>query len=158
MLHKYSKRKAVTSRKNKCPEKRLVETELLPRALQHGFDLSIVESKAVYSKSIGRYIRGQTSESMTDLVGNNGPIACYIEAKAKGKLSSFNASKNYRQIAFVERKIESGAFVAVVDCFDVLIELWYKWLSEDNPLEKKRILKDALPRRRKKFDGLDFED
>lgn len=148
----YSKRKAITRRRNKSPEKNLVETEILPRAWQHGFDLSIVESKAVFSQNIGRYIRGQTNESMTDLVGNNGPIACFIEVKAKGKLSSFNSEKNYRQRAFVERKIDSGAFVAVIDNFDSLYDLWLRWLSEDSIVEKKRILRDALPRRYRKFD------
>lgn len=121
-------------------------------AWQHGFDLSVIESKAVFSENIGRYIRGQTSESVTDLVGNHGPISCYVEVKARGKRSDFNKKKNYRQIAFVERKIESGAFVAVVDSWHLLYDIWLRWLAEDHPLEKKRILKDALPKRRRTFE------
>lgn len=159
----YSGRKAITSRKkrktgrrNKTPEKNLVESEIYPRALQHGFDLTVVESKAVFSENIGRYIRGQTGEAMTDLVGNHGPIACYIEVKARGKRSDFNKKKNYRQRAFVERKIDSGAFACVVDSFDLLYDIWLRWLAEDHPLEKKRILREALPRTRKRFDGKDF--
>ena len=132
------------------PEK-IVETEIMARAWQHGFDLSIVDSKAVYSEKIGRYLRGQTSEAMTDLVGNRGPIACYIELKAKGKLSSYNAPKNFRQRDFVERKINSGCFACVVDSWELLWEIWTLWEIEDSVLERRRILLDYLPKRRQSF-------
>lgn len=126
------------------PEK-LVEQEVMSNAWQHGFDLTVIESKAVYSKSIGRYIRGQTSESVTDLVGNRGIISCYIELKAKGKRSQFNTPKNYRQRAFVERKINSGAFVCVVDSWDLLWKIFNLWIREESPILRRKILFDNLP-------------
>ena len=133
--------------KNNKPEKE-IEREFMARCWQHGFDLSVVESKAVFSERIGRYVRGSTNESMTDIVGNWGPIAVYIELKAKGRLSTFNNPKNFKQIHFVERKLDSGAFVMVTDSFDDFLALFNKWVEIENELEKKSLLKDALPKKK----------
>ena len=136
--------------KNNKPE-RIVETEIMARAWQHGFDLTIIDSKAVFSQDIGRYIRGQTSDAVTDLVGNKGPIAVFVELKARGKLASYNNPKNFRQRAFVERKINSGCFACVADSWELLWEIWCKWEAEEDIISQRRILMDALPRKRQSF-------
>lgn len=91
---------------------------------QNGFSCHVVESKAVYSHSAGRYLGGQTSVGFSDIVGvtPNG-IAAFIEVKAPGRLSTAKP----HQIAFLLSKAKLGAFAVVVDSVDLLERVYQEF-------------------------------
>lgn len=124
------------------PEKSITEPEILAWGLKNGFDLSVVDTAAVYNPYAGRYLRRQASESLPDLIGNHGPLSVWIELKAPKKRRSILQTPH--QLNFLKRKIEQGCFACVTDSALHLNELWhkYKTASED---QKKSILLADLP-------------
>lgn len=91
------------------------------------FSVNVVESKAVYNQSAGRYIRGQTDQGFSDAVGcHNTGLGVFIEFKAPGRLSTLRPA----QKAFLREKIDFGAFVAVVDSAERLSEIWESFKKE----------------------------
>jgi len=127
------------SRKNKKPEK-LVEAHVLVWAKDNGLDLTVVESKAVYSERSGLYMSSPTSESVCDLIGNYGALSIWIELKAKGRRSSLKM----HQREFLLRKINAGCFACVTDRTDHLDKLFRKFISL-NRLQGVHLLLEALP-------------
>ena len=131
-LEKYSRRAAGVKRKrqsnqgNASPEKE-VEKEVLEWARKADFDLSVVESKATYSLSAGRYLHGNAEAGFPDLVGNtpmcHGSIACFIELKAKGKINTIRPG----QVEFLSRKIKRGCFAVCVDSAESLANHYRHW-------------------------------
>jgi len=106
--------------KNGQPEKNL-EKEVFIWLAAHGFSLHTVESKAVFSKRLGRYLKSQAVAGFSDLVGVSPTgLGCFIELKAPGRLSTLRPA----QRAFLAQKIECGAFAVVVDSVDRLATLW----------------------------------
>jgi len=129
---------------NMKPEKE-VEKEILSYAPLYGFDLTVVDSANVFSHSTKKFTRRMTSEVCSDLIGNNGPYACFIELKAKGKLSQFNTPKNIKQKLFIMRKIQSGSFACVVDSMHRLMHIWKLWNDAQTQEEKIKTLFSLLP-------------
>lgn len=110
--NKQLKLAARTGKKNAKPEKD-VEAEVLLVARQMGFLLFVYESKATFNPKIGRYLKSNSVvEGHPDLAGIT-PCGkpCYIELKAKGKLSTLRTKQNM----FLNQVIDHGAFALVVD-------------------------------------------
>ncbi len=109
--------------KNKKPEKD-VERSCMSWMNEAGFSMNVVEAKAVYSHSAGRYIKGQTDAGFSDSAGvcSDG-IGAFVEFKSKGRLSTLSII----QREFLRTKILKGAFGVVVDCADLLAEIHSGW-------------------------------
>jgi hypothetical protein len=157
-LEKYSRRhagvrkKRAKKEKRETPEKK-VEREVLIWAEARGFDISVVESKAVYSAAAGRYLRGQAAPGFSDLAGVTPlGIGCFVELKAKGRVNTIRPS----QIDFLLRKIRKGAFAACVDSASTLSNIYDQWLSyivSGKIEEAKKFLITSLP----KYKEIDFD-
>ena len=120
------KEKLIKTKKKLKPEK-IVEKEILATCSDLGLDMSIVDSKMFFSEKAGRYRTGETESGFADLAGNdsNG-IACFIELKARGKMSTLRPN----QRAFLVRKAEAGCFACAVDRAEVLVELFLAWKKD----------------------------
>ena len=128
--------------KRERPEKQ-VEKSVLEWCARSGFDISVVESKAVYSRSAGRYLRGQTEAGFSDLVGvTSTGRACFIELKAEGKRSTLKP----HQYDFLLRKIKLGAFACCVDSVELIDSIYTRWLNiiDIEPETAKAFLEDNL--------------
>lgn len=129
--------------RNSGPEK-LVEIEVLTWAEYMGFDLSVVDTAAVWNPMAGRYLRRQASESLPDLIGNYQSLSVWIELKAPGCRSSVNGKKQRHQRAFITRKINQGCFAVVTDGVVHLAAIWSKFKAAQ-PFDRKHILIADLP-------------
>jgi alpha-galactosidase len=139
---------------NREPE-REVQKAVTQWCKEKGFDVSVVESKAVYSRSAGRYLRGQTEAGFSDIVGTdtNGK-AIFIELKAAGKLSTLKP----HQYDFLLRKIRLGAFAVCVDSAVLLDSIYSRWTNlADHPAHAKRYLEELLPKSKLTREMLDHE-
>jgi len=154
-----NKKSTKPKRKNNKPEKE-VEKLVMEWLYANNFSCHVVESKAVYSASAGRYLRGQTVAGFSDVVGcdPNG-IAVWIELKAPGRLSTVSDI----QLGFLSTKIKMNCFACVVDSPELLQHLYSEFRSfrVRNLKEKaQERLIDSLPKKRKKRakqdDDLDF--
>jgi len=129
--------------KNKAPEKD-VQREVMAWFIAHGFFISVIESKAVFSASAGRYLRGQAVSGFPDLVGcsPNGQ-ATFVELKSPGRRNTLRDG----QRDFLERAIAHGAFAVCTDTVDFLSMAYEHWLkvSGDN---KKTFLLSLLPKQK----------
>jgi len=104
---------------NKKPEK-LVEFAVLAYCKDVGWSVDVVDSKASFSKAAGVYKKNVTAAGFPDIVGNlPSGIAVFIELKAKGKLKTLKS----HQRMFLEEKLESNCFAAVVDSAELLHNL-----------------------------------
>jgi hypothetical protein len=117
------------------PEK-LVEKEVLEACKQLNIDVDVIESKATFSKNLGRYTQSRSApEGMSDLVGNDREgLSVYIELKARGKLRTLRP----KQKAFLLRKIENNCFAVCVDSADLLFELYYQFFRSGDDLRAGR--------------------
>ena len=137
--------------KNRKPEVRFIQLELLPYLRQIGCDVEIIESKAVWSPSAKRYLKGMSEPGHSDIAGNlpNG-MAIYVEAKSP--LSKITPSKlRDDQWVFLMRKINTNAFAVVVNNVEDLHEMLCHWtgLVEENKLAQAReYLVSKLPKKR----------
>jgi len=140
---------SLTVKRNKRPEKDLVK-QILQLAPTLGLNLHCIESKAVFSQKLNRYISQQAQSGYPDLSGNNQiGQALYIEIKAPGKRSSLRAL----QREFLLKKIDQNCFAACVDSFELLRETYQEWLNAEN---KKAILVRRLPRALDKNETINF--
>ena len=132
-------------RKNKKPEK-ITESEVMKWLASHHMDCNVVESKAVYSQSAGRYLGGQTDAGFSDIVGNDPDgHALFIELKARGCVRRVSPA----QRAFLERKIWKNAFAVVVDSAELLEEIYFRWKAywrQGNFKDAKKYLLDCIPK------------
>lgn len=147
-LLKYSEKaakKAGPKRTNKKPEKQVVKDIMSFGRKFLKLDLTIVESKATYSPASGHFTGRPTSESVSDIIGNdaNG-IAVYIEAKARGKRHMLKP----HQKAFLERKIKSNCFAIVCDSIEYLNSAYKRWSEISTPQNKIIFLLSLLPKKR----------
>lgn len=130
-LKNYSKKilgqgKRKTRGKNKRPEKS-TEKQCMDWFHEHGFSMHVVEAKAVYSQSAGRYLSGQVAAGFSDAAGcAPDGIGCFVEFKAKGRLSTLRP----QQREFLKAKILRGCFSCVVDSCEKLSELYSRWKKE----------------------------
>jgi hypothetical protein len=129
--------------RNSGQEKTIVEPEVRAWAKNNGFDLSVVDTSAVWNPMAGRYLRRQASESLPDLIGNWGNISVWIELKAPKKRSAINQQKHQRD--FLVRKINQGCFACVTDGVEHLSELFSKWKKAVDHAERRAILINDLP-------------
>lgn len=127
-LMRFSKKQLSTNckpirKKNGKPEQITVK-ECMAWFHEHGFLMDIIESRAVFSASAGRYLRGQTVAGMVDSVGCTPTgIGCFVEFKAKGKISTLKE----HQKEFIRQKILKGCFAVVTDCKDDLAQKYHQW-------------------------------
>jgi len=139
------------SRKNKRPE--IIKT-VIPCwqwLRQNGFDISIIESKATYSQSQGRYMRSNAEIGYTDISGNSKMgLAVYIECKAPGRRSDLRGG----QREFLKRKIHTHCFAVVVDSPQLLESLYveYRKIRSESFDQAVQFLLDQLPKNRQKDD------
>ena len=125
-------------RKNEKPEKE-VEKDVLDWSKKNNCFLHVVESKAVYSVSAGRYLAGQAEDGYPDLSGNNTDgHSMWVELKAKGKRSNLSVN----QYEYLCSKIDQNCFAVVVDSSDILNEFYYSWKNSKN---RQAYLKSVLP-------------
>jgi len=64
-----------------------------------GFDLTVVDTSAVWNPMAKRYLRRQASESLPDLIGNFGPTSVWICL-----LYTFDAADDTYRVAFGGRR------------------------------------------------------
>lgn len=148
-LERYLKRqlrgnKRAKREKNESPEK-AVEKEVVRWLASAGFCVSVVESKAVYSPSAGRYLRGQTEPGFTDICGVTPTgIGCFIELKAPGRKSTIRPA----QVDFIQRKIKKNAFACCVDSFTDLADVYRTWsmLLKESDVRAQEFLISRLPK------------
>lgn len=131
--------------RNSGPEKTIAEPEVLNWAKINGFDLTVVDTAAVYNPMAKRYLRRQASESLPDLIGNHGPLSVWIELKAPGCRSAINHKKNLHQRDFLVRKINQGCFAVVTDGSLHLAQIWRKFRDCKTLIDRRAILLADLP-------------
>ena len=135
-------------RKNKKPE-REVERQVMAWLNKNGFSCHVVESKAVYSPSAGRYVRGQAVSGFTDIVGcdKNG-TAVFIELKAPGRKSTIKE----HQRAFITEKIRHNCFALCTDSVNFLSSSYENWIKISH-LNKQVFLYSLLPKKKAQSGG-----
>ena len=118
------KKRAPREKPNGRPEKE-VEKACTRWLRTNGFSVNVVESKAVYSASAGRYLSGQTDQGFSDCVGVHGAtgIAVFIEFKAPGRTSTLRPAQKH----FLRDKIKFNAFACVVDSSEKLASIWHQF-------------------------------
>lgn len=110
-------------RKNKTPEKTLVQEPCIDWARSQGWDIQIFESKATLD---GRgnwrnsHIRSGNSDAQGSLPDG---IGCYIEFKAPGRRGSLRSG----QRKFLREKITANTFAVVVDSLADLQKQYETW-------------------------------
>lgn len=126
------------SRKNDKPEKK-VQQDVLAWCASSGWRISVVESKAVYSITRQRFLRGQARKGFADLVGlTDKGIFVAIELKAPGRRSTLRPD----QRTYLQEVIGSGGFAAVVDSAKLLDSIFAQWQSHPDP---RLFLRSCLP-------------
>lgn len=150
------------SKKNKTPEKDVAK-ECLTWMRSQGWDVEIYEAKAVYNPD-GTYRNSHMKAGVCDCMGIT-PIGVpvYVEFKAKGCRSTFNADDNHRQREFLLKKIEYLGFGVVIDSVERLETTWAEYIRLKNGWGEsaaRDFLMDQLPKKRKsskkKSHSLDF--
>lgn len=136
-------RRVKKNKKNNAPEKDLEKSvrAWLDKML---FSYSVVESKAVFSRSANRYLKGQTEAGFSDIVATSDEgYSCFIELKSPGKLSTLRPL----QYEFLKDKISKNAFAVCIDSVDLLESLWLEWLKrkEASTDQSKAWLMGKLP-------------
>lgn len=129
---------------NKKPEK-VFQQEILLILRRKGFDIDVVEAKAVFSQKARRYLHSQATPGMTDLVGNDSSgIALFVELKAPGKLKTLRENQRH----FLKRKISSNSFACVTDSVERFFEIYEKWKEikeTKSMIEAQFYLIDMIP-------------
>lgn len=136
--------------KNRKPEKEVAKFAL-EWMREKNWDVQIVEAKAAYKPSAGRYIRNSSVSAGTcDCIGTlpNGVFVA-IEFKAPGRLSTFASDKNHEQRDYLLAKIHSGAFACVVDSVARLENIYNEYVMalEVSRDKAKNFLLASLPKK-----------
>jgi len=140
-IDSYSQRegpKVITNRKNEKPE---AEFLLLLKKYLHGlgWDMTVIEAKANYSESSGRYTHGAVASGYPDMSGNMpSGLAAYIEVKAPGKRNTIRPA----QREFLIGKIGTNCFAIVCDSVKYFEQVHGEWLVAS---DKKSYLLSQLP-------------
>lgn len=135
--------------RNSGEEKKVIEPLVLYWLKCNDFDMSVVDTAAVWNPIAQRYLRRQASESLPDLIGNRFGLSVWIELKSQGKRHTINKKNKKHQREqrdFIIRKIRQGCFACVTDGVPHLRALWFKYINAATELEKKQILMEDLPR------------
>lgn len=134
-------------KQNAKPEKD-VERSCLEYMRRLNWSVQILESKATFSPSLNRWVNQGMSAGTCDCMGSTEDgIAVAVEFKAKGRLSSFNTDKNYRQRKFIVDKINANAFACVVDSAERLQAIYERWMyiRQNSKDQAKTFLISQLP-------------
>ena len=155
-FHKRELKNIKPKRKNKAPEKEMIE-KIKAKCFELSLCVSVIEAKAVWNRHANNYVKGQVEPGYPDISGNdNDGLALYIEVKAKNRRCNLKD----HQRKFLEKKIKSNCFAVVVDSPDKLSFFYktFKKLRHDGKIVKARkFLMDMLPKKRTaKPDGLEF--
>ncbi len=111
------------TRHNGKPEKQ-VEKDCLVLMRSWGWSARIIESKATYNPTVGRWIGQNVKQGTSDCLGvTNQGIAVAVEFKAPGKLSTLRDG----QKEFLISQIRQYAFAVVVDGAGLLEEYRNRW-------------------------------
>lgn len=122
-VEKERQRELGIGRKNDKPEKRL-QTDALHWMRTKGWSVNVFEAKSTYDPSRGRYISQSMKAGTLDIGGSTSEgIACVIELKAPGKLSTLR--DNQRKT--LHEKINSNNFACVVDSVHRLETMYTEW-------------------------------
>lgn len=126
-------------------EKEYVEPLVLNWLRAHGFDMTVVDTKATWNPTEKRYLKRMASESLPDLIGNRGQLSVWVELKAPNKRSVINVKEKIHQRHFLIRKIRSGCFACVTDGVIHLRSLWAKYERAETAADKMHVLLMDLP-------------
>ena len=124
--------------KSKVKEKEL-EKLVLVWGRVNKVDLTVVDSRAVFSPKTGRFTGRTTSEVVTDLIGNYKDLSVWIELKAPGRKSGLTK----KQADFLIRKINQGCFAVCIDSVGELHDVFEKFIKTRN----KKLLFATLPKK-----------
>lgn len=149
---KKTQRQNQPKKKNQKPEK-LTERECILWMRNQGWEVGVFEAKATFNHRAQRWLSKSMSAGVCDCLGTmqNG-ISIAIEFKAKGKLSTFLSTKNFRQQDFIKSKINFNAFACVVDSVEGLKEIYARWkILKDRGYHEdaKKLLFDSLPKKKR---------
>lgn len=123
-IKKYAPKKPRLKR-NKHPERDLVQKPCVEWMRMQGWIVKIYESKATWNPNQQRYMQQAMAAGHADCMGNTlEGLMLAIEFKAPGKLKTFTKDGNQRQIEFIIEKIESNCFACVVDSLERLQHIW----------------------------------
>ncbi len=143
--------KASAKKANGKPEK-LVEKDCMAWLIKNGFDVQVIESKAVLRG--GEWRQAGAAFGTCDILGTS-PYgeAVFIELKALGKRCTFWRSGNDRQTEYLVSKIKANAFAVVVDNshdLDRWFHAWRGWklVGLDRAREYLTDLLPAKPKRK----------
>lgn len=131
------------TRKNKKPEEE-VNKDLKKWFKENDFSMHRVESKATFSKALGRYSSSETEAGFSDWAGcTPSGLGSFIEAKANGKRSTLKP----HQRAFLVDKINHGAFAVCVDSVGCLIDIVNR-CKGSNRVQRIELLLNHLPKQK----------
>jgi hypothetical protein len=138
-MAKQEVKSAGPTRQNESPEADFVHEKLIPFCREAGIKIFKYESKAMFSESMGAYIKGVVPVGHSDLAGRftNG-VAVYLEAKAPGRRSRLKP----HQREFLVDAIRDNCFAACVDNISDLKDLILRYNRAEN---KVALLLSALP-------------
>lgn len=126
-IKKYAPKKP-RLKKNKHPERDLVQKPCVEWMLQLGWIVKIYESKATWNPHQGRYMQQSMAAGHADCMGNTlDGLTVAIEFKSPGKLKTFTRDGNQRQVEFIIEKIDSNCFACVVDSLEMLKRIWKEY-------------------------------
>lgn len=107
-------------KRNQSPESD-VKRAVMAWLKVNGWSMNAVEAKAVWNQGAGRYIRGQTTPGVSDLIGcAPDGTGAFIELKAPGRRGTLKPHQ--RQYLF--EKIQRDAFALCVDSVECLAKAW----------------------------------
>lgn len=124
-LKRYLERQAKQStpkrrRRNHSPEAD-VKRAVMVWLKDNGWSMNAVEAKAVWNPGAGRYLRGQTTPGVSDLIGcAPDGTGAFIELKSPGRRGTLKPHQ--RQYLF--EKIQRGSFAVCVDSVECLVKAW----------------------------------
>lgn len=125
---------------NKKPEKS-IENEILTWCSINRFWVHKIESKAIFSQRINRYLRSNAPVGHSDISGIT-PCSypAYIEVKDKGKRNQISED----QMIFLLNAIMRNAFAVCVESTEQLQEFYKNWFFDKN---RQIFLINALPKK-----------
>jgi len=125
-------------RTNQTPEKDLEKLVML-WLRQNNWKAWVVESKAVFSKAAGRFLRGSAQAGFPDMCGlNERGLFVAIELKSPGRRSTLREA----QRAFLLEVIDSNGFACCIDSVDLLEKTYREFCHSPSP---KAFLVSQLP-------------
>jgi hypothetical protein len=138
------------TQKRMQPEKELRKS-IIPLFEQRGFFVLRLESQAVFSPKLGRYLNQQVSSGTSDLIlcSPHGHFFA-VELKAPGRLNTLKP----HQREFLTHVIHQGGFACVIDSIERFDDLYSTYLKTPDS-EKKNFLLSSLPQKREPKQNLD---